>query len=53
MKPGTQSWCLVTTQREEVGREVQGVVQDVQDGGDTCIPMADSYWCMAKTIRIL
>ena len=25
----------------------------VQDGGDTCIPVADSYWCMAKTITIL
>ena len=25
----------------------------IQDGGDTWIPMADSYWCMAKTITIL
>ena len=28
------------------GREVQG-------GGDICIPMADSCWCMAETHRIL
>ena len=25
----------------------------VQDGGDTCAPMADSYQCMAETITIL
>ena len=28
------------------GREVQG-------GGDICIPVADSCWCMAETHRIL
>ena len=29
---------------KRVGREVRMV----QDGGDTYIPMADLYWCMAK-----
>ena len=24
-----------------------------QDGGDVCIPMVDSYWCMAETNTIL
>ena len=30
--------------------EGEGVVQD---GGDTCAPMADSYQCMAEIIIIL
>ena len=25
----------------------------VQEGGDICIPVADSCWCVAKTITIL
>ena len=28
-------------------------VREVQQGGDICIPMADSCWCMAETITIL
>ena len=24
-----------------------------QDGGDTCVPMADSCWCVADAITIL
>ena len=35
-----------TIWRVRVGREVQ-------DGWDTWIPMADSYWCVVKTITIL
>ena len=26
---------------------------EVQEGGDICIPMADSWWCMAETNTIL
>ena len=25
----------------------------VQDGGDICIPVADSYWCLAESNKIL
>ena len=32
------------------GREVGG---GVKEGWDTCKPMADSCWCVAKTITIL
>ena len=27
----------------------EGSGKGVQDGGDTCAPMVDSWWCMAKT----
>ena len=37
----------LTTWRDWVGE------RGVQDEEDTCIPVADSYWCMAKTITIL
>ena len=26
-----------------------GDAKEVQEGGDTCVPMADSCWCMAET----
>ena len=35
------------------GWEGAGGGRGVQEGGDMCIPMADSCWCMAKAIRIL
>ena len=50
MKQGTQSWCSGTNQRDRVGREVG---RGHSGWGDTCIPMADSYGCMAKTTIIL
>ena len=34
------------------GWDVEGVGRGVQDG-DTCIPMADSCQCMAKTTTVL
>ena len=40
MKQGTQSWCSGVTQRDGVEREVG---RGVQDRGDTCTPMADSF----------
>ena len=49
MVQGTPSWCSVMTWRVGVAREVGGVPQ----GGGTCMPMANSCWCMAKTITIL
>ena len=48
-KQGSQRWCSGTTQRDGVGREVEGVFRM----GDTCTPMADSCRCMAKTTTIL
>ena len=30
-----------------------GGKREVQEGGDICILMADSCWCMADTITIL
>ena len=41
MNQGTQSWCSGTTQRVGVGRE-EGVGV-VQDGVETCTPVADSF----------
>ena len=35
-----------------LGWDVEGVGRGVQDG-DTCIPMADSCQCMAKTTTVL
>ena len=49
MMQSTQSQCSEKTYRDSVGKEVRGV----QDVGDTCIPMADSYRCVAKIITIL
>ena len=40
MKQGTQSWCSVTTWRGQGG---EGDGRGVQDGGDTCTPVANSY----------
>ena len=38
MKQGTQSWCIRTTLRDGMGRDVEGGFRT----GDTCTPMADS-----------
>ena len=38
MRQGAQGWCTGTTQRDGMGREVGGRVQD----GDTCTPVADA-----------
>ena len=49
MRQGTQSQCTGTIQRDGMGREVgEGFGM-----GDTCIPMANSCQCMAKTTTIL
>ena len=42
---------LWDNQRDRMGRLMAGGVQD--GGGDTCVPVADSCRCMAKTITIL
>ena len=44
MKQGTQSWCYGTTQKDSVRRDMGGV----QDGGNTCITMADSCYVWKK-----
>ena len=31
----------------------EGDGRDVQEGGDMCIPMADSCWCLAESKKIL
>ena len=49
MKPGTQNWSSRTTQRDGVGKEVGGGFRM----GNTCILMADSYQCMAKSTTVL
>ena len=49
MRQGAQGWCTGRTLRDGMGREVgQGFRM-----GNTCIPMADSCQCMAKTTTIL
>lgn len=43
--------CFLIRQRwanELIGLRETGMGSGVQDGGDTCIHMADSYWCMKK-----
>ena len=40
-------WCTGTTQRDSTGREEGGGFRM----GNTCIPMVDSCWCMAKPIQ--
>ena len=27
--------------------------REIQEGGDICIPMADSYWCLREKNKIL
>ena len=42
-----RGWCTGKTQRDGVGREVEGGM------GNTCKSMADSCQCMAKTTTVL
>ena len=44
-----QGWCTGKTQRDGMGREVEGGFRM----RNTCTSMADSYQCMAKTTTIL
>ena len=40
-------WCIGTTQRDGMGREEERGFRM----GNTCIPVADSFWYMAKPIQ--
>ena len=40
---GSSNECPITTWGVGWGQK------EVQEGGDICIPIADSCWCMAKT----
>ena len=42
-----------TALQQPGGQEWGGRKEGVQDGGGTYTPMADSYWCMAKTTSML
>ena len=44
-----QTWCTGKTQRDGMGREVEGGI----GMGNTCKSMADSCQCMVKTTTIL
>ena len=44
-----QTWCTGKTQRDQVEREVGGVI----GMGNTCKSMANSHQCMTKTTTIL
>ena len=35
------------------GCDGAGGGQEVQEGGDICIPMTDSFWCMAEANKSL
>ena len=41
-------WCTGTTQRDGMGREEGGGFRM----GNTCIPVADSFGCLAKLIQL-
>ena len=54
--PGSEldawGWCTGTTQRDGMGRE-----EGREEGGgfrmgNTCIPVADSFWYLAKLIQL-
>ena len=47
MRPGTRGWCTGMTQREGMGREVEGGFRM----RNTCAPVADSCQCMAKPLQ--
>jgi len=49
MRQGAQGWCTGMTLRDGMGREVGGRLRM----GNTCIALADSCECMAKTTTIL
>ena len=40
-------WCTGMTQRDGMGRDKRGGFRV----GNTCTPMADSHWCMAKPMQ--
>ena len=46
---GAQGWCTGMTQRDGMGRKVGGGFRI----GNTCTPMVDSCWCMAKQYNIV
>ena len=47
MRQGAQGWSTAMTLRDGMGRELGGGFRM----GNTCMPMADSCECMAKTIQ--
>ena len=47
MRQGAQGWCTGMTQRDGMGREVEGGFRI----GNSCTPVADSCRCMAKPIQ--
>ena len=47
MIPDARGWCTGMTQRDGMGREEGGEFRM----GNTCTPVADSCWCMAKPIQ--
>ena len=47
MVQGARGWCTEMTQRDYMDREEGGGFRM----GNTCIPVADSCWCMAKPIQ--
>ena len=49
MRQGVQGWCTGVTLRDGMGMDVGGGFRM----GNTCILMADSCECMAKTAAIL
>ena len=44
---GAQGWCTGMTQRDGMGRELEGGFRM----GDTCTPVADPCQCMAKPLQ--
>ena len=49
MRQGAQGWCTGLTLSDGLGRVVGGGFWM----GNTCMPMADSCQCLAKTTTIL
>ena len=47
MIQGARGWCIGMTQRDGMGREVEGGFRM----GNTCTLMVDSSQCMAKQIQ--
>jgi len=47
VRKNSNNWCTEMTQRDGMGREEEGGFRI----GNTCIPVVDSCWCMAKPIQ--
>jgi len=49
MTQETQTWMLWQAE----GWEVEADGREGQEGGNMCVPMAESHWCMTENYKIM